>query len=419
MREPQPKPIAVGAWVVYEVANTIFWAGVVGLSFPLWITKHMSGNDATLGYTLAAAMVAVLVIAPVLGAISDQSRRRMPLLLFTTLACIAATLLLGNGGLLISLGLFAIALCSMELGTVFYNSLLTEVSMQTNRGTIAGLGIGIGYAGAFIAVGVALLFTQLFTEPRSYLLTFRVDAVLFLLFALPIFFFLRERRSEVLSSTLLSKTAQAFRQLGNDLRSLHRFLGLRQFFMARFLYIMGVSTATTFAVVYASQTIGLSDRDILLILLAGVAVAIPSGALWGIVVDRIGAKPVLTLSLLMWIGLLLVAVGIPWLSWNRDLWWAVGCLTGMAMAGVFTADRPFLLNFTPHRNLGEFFGLHGMVGKSGRVLGPFMWAFISSTLGLGQPAALLGLVGCLVVSYVILGTIRTPVVPSPSTDLAE
>ena len=80
----------------------------------------------------------------------------------------------------------------------------------------------------------------------------------------------------------------------------------------------------------------------------------------------------------------------------------------MAIAGVFTANRPYMLRFAPPQYLGEFFGLHGMVGKSGRVVGPFMWALISATLGLGQVAAVLSLLICVVASYVILGRIRVP-----------
>lgn len=411
MSERQTRRTVVGAWVVYDIATTVFWAGVVGLGFPLWVTKGagdvpsgLSGDDATLGYTLAAAMLVVLVMAPILGAITDQAGRRMHLLLVATLVCIGATLLLGNGGLVISLGLFALALCSMELGTIVYNALLVEVSTEANRGTIAGLGIGIGYVGAFIAVGAALLLT----EQRGYVFFFRVIALLYLLFSLPIFIFLKERQRDVLPSTVFSQIVQAFSQLSGNLRSLDRFPGLRMFLVARFLYAVGINTATAFAVVYASQTIGLSDREIQVILLAGISIAIPSGALWGIMVDRVGAKPVLTFSLLIWMGLLLFAAGIAWLSLTKHLWWIVGCFTGVAIAGVFTADRPYMLSFAPPQYLGEFFGLHGMVGKLGRAVGPFLWAFIAATLGLGQIAAVLGLLCCLVVSYVILGRLQAP-----------
>ena len=412
--ETRPKRTAVGAWITYDIANTVFWTGVVGLSFPLWLTKELSGDDATLGYTLAAAMTVVLVTAPIIGAISDQIGRKMPLLVAATLICIVATLLLGNGGMFISLALFALALASMELGTIFYNSLLHEVSTEDNRGMVSGLGTGIGYLGSFIAVGVALGFT----DSRGYVFVMQVVAFLFLLFALPIFILLNEQRRQVLSSTVLSNVKQAFFQLGGNLRRIHRFPGLRRFLIARFLYGMGINTGVAFAVVYASETIGLSDREIQLILLAGISIAIPGGVLWGALADRIGPSRVLTIALFLWTGLFLFAVAIPWLSWPKHLYWAVGCFTGVAMSGVWTADRPYMLAFTPVQYLGEFFGLHGMVGKLGRVIGPFMWAFIAATLGLGQPVAVLSLVGCLVISYAILRGIKTPV-RDTSTDMIE
>ena len=420
MSERQQTRTAVGAWVVYDIANTIFWTGIVGVTFPLWITKSvddtpagLSGSDATLGYTLAAAMAVVFLTAPILGAISDQARRRMPLLVALTLVSVSAALLLGTGGLLISLALFALALCTMELGTVFYNALLAEVSTPENRGTISGLGQGVGYLGTFIAVGVALAFS----DSRGYVFVFHVVAVLFLLFALPTFLLLRERPRQVLQSSVLGKVSQAFSQLNGNLRRLHEFPGLRRFLIARFCYSLGINTTVAFAVIYASQTIGISDREIYLILLTGTSIAIPGAILWGIIVDRIGPRLVLTTGILVWIGLMLFAVAIPWLSWTKDLWWAVGCLVGVAMGAVWTADRPCMLSFTPPEYLGEFFGLHGMVGKLGRVIGPFMWPFISTTLDLGRPAALLGLVGVLVVSYVIL---RGSTVPQwhPSADPA-
>ena len=397
------------------MANTIFWTGIVGVAFPLWIINDMGGDDATWGYPLAAAMAVVLLTAPILGAVSDQAQRRMPLLITTTLICVGATLLLGIWSLTASLALFALALCAMELGTIIYNALLSEVSTPANRGTISGLGQGIGYLGSLIAVGVALLFS----EPKGYEFVFRVVAILFLVFALPTFFLLKERPREVIASTSLDKLVLGFQQLAGNLRRLDQFPGLRRFLIARFFYTLGINTAVAFAVVYASKTVGVSDREIYLVLIVGTCIAIPSAVLWGRLVDRVGPKPVLTIALLVWISALLFAVAIPWLSWNSHMWWGVALPVGVAMAGIWTADRPYMLTLTPPQYLGEFFGLHGMVGKLGRVIGPFMFAFISSTLGFGQPAAILSLVGCLVVAYMIARTLLRSPVKTPAASLVE
>ena len=418
MSEPQPKRSAVSAWITYDVANTVFWGGVVGLSFPLWLTKGtedvpsgLGGDDAMLGYTLAATMAAVMVLAPFLGALSDQLGRRMPLLVGTTVVSVSATLLLGSvGGLLVSLSLFALALCAMELGTIFYNAMLPEVSTQATRGLVSGLGQGIGYIGGIVAFGVALIFT----ESRGYVFVIHLVSIMFMVFAMPLFLFLKERRRQVLPSSPIGRVVQAFSQLNGDLRNLHRFPGLRQFLIARFLYAMGINTTVAFATIYASQTVGLGDREIQLILITGTAIAIPTAVLWGVITDRIGPRAVLMIGLTIWIGLLLLAVAIPWLSLSTHVYWIVGCLVGVTMGSAWTADRPFMLLFIPHEHLGEFFGLHGMVGKLGRVIGPFMWALLSTTLGLGQPATVISLVGFLVISLLILRTLKSPV-PTLST----
>ena len=412
----RPRRLAVGSWVIYDVANTIFWTGVVGVSFPLWLTKGSSGSDALLGFTLGGTMALVMVLSPMVGAISDQAGRKMPLLVATTLISVVATLLLGNWGVGPSVFFFALALCSMELGVIFYNALLTEVSTAENRGRIAGLGVGVGFLGSFIAVGVALVFSTIFDAPDKYVFTFRLVAILFLVFALPIFFLLKEDKKLLPPSTLMKKIKQAFTQLSSDVRNLHQYPGLRAFLATRFLYTLGINTVTAFGVVYASETIGLSDRKIQIILLAGISVAIPSGAVCGALVDRVGSKSVLHAGLIVWIGLLLFAVAIPWFSWTKDLWWIVGCLTGIAMAGVWTADRPYMLSLTPPQASGEFFGLHSMVGKLGRVIGPLMWAAVSATLG--QQAAVVSLLAFMVAAYAMLRTLKAPA-ENPSPDLVK
>ena len=403
MEERKAGPVAVASWVSYDIANTVFWVGVVGLSFPLWLTNDRGGDDAMLGYTMSATMAVVLVISPFCGSYSDQTGRRVPLLLATTLLCVAVTLLIDISGTLVSLGLFALALCSMELGTVFYNSLLTEVSTLANRGFVAGMGVGIGYLGSFLAVGTALLVS----DRWGYVVVFRIVSVLFLLFALPIFLFLRERAGDVRPATVGERVYQAWRQLSSNLRGLSRFPGLRTYLLSRFLFGLGISTSTGFAVIYASDTIGLTDRDIQVVLFAGISVAIPCGLLWGRLVDRIGACAVLICGLVGWVVLLLIALAIPWLSWTTDLWWVVGILTGLSVSCVFTADRPMMMSFTPPAHIGEFFGLHGMVGKLARVIGYFMWAVISVTLGFGQPAAVVSLVVCLVLACLLLKRLGT------------
>ena len=115
LTESKPGRLAVGGWISFEVANVVFWMGIVGMVFPLW-----AGDDVTVGYTLAATMAVVLLASPIIGALSDQSGRRKPYLMGAAAICVAATMFVGEGSLISSLALFALAFTSMELATILY-----------------------------------------------------------------------------------------------------------------------------------------------------------------------------------------------------------------------------------------------------------------------------------------------------------
>ena len=405
----RPGRLAVGGWISFEVANVVFWMGIVGIVFPLW-----AADDITVGYTLAATMAVVLLTSPIIGALSDQSGRRKPYLMAAAAICVVATMFVGEVSLVSSLALFALAFTSMELATILYNSLLVDVSDRSNRGAIAGLGVGVGYLGAFIAVGCALIFT----EEQGYLFVFKALAIIYFLFALPIFLFLKENngRKAMRPNDLGNPITLAFAQIIDTAKSLKRYPGLRPYLIARFFYMLGINTATAFAVRYGTETIGLDERKIQIIMIVGISVAVPSALIWGWMVDRFGSFLVLLLSMLVWLALLFIAVGIPWLGLPNGLWWLIGCMTGTGLAGIFTADRPVMTRFAPREQMAEFFALHAMAGKTGRVVGPFMWAFIAATLSLGQPTAILSLIGCLVIACAILLRAKEPLKLGPDSD---
>ena len=185
-QEPVTKRSGVAAWIVFDVGNTLFYTGILGIFFPLWVTQAGSGDDATVGYTLAAAMAVNLLVAPAVGAFSDQVSRRIPYMALGTTTCVVATLLLGVGTLYVSLTLFAVAIIAINTATVIYNTMLPDVSTEESRGTISGLGIGIGYLGAILAVAIGLLFV----ESRGYVFGFRTVAILIFVVSIPLVLFL-------------------------------------------------------------------------------------------------------------------------------------------------------------------------------------------------------------------------------------
>src|SRR3970282_23660 len=98
---------AVVSWVLYDLANTIFSMGVVAVFFSLDVLAEvvLDRADTTYAAITAVSMGLIFVISPLLGAMTDRARRRMPFLVWSTLICCACTAVLARGALAISAAL--------------------------------------------------------------------------------------------------------------------------------------------------------------------------------------------------------------------------------------------------------------------------------------------------------------------------
>ena len=310
--------------------------------------------------------------------------------------------LTGSTGFYASLSLFVLAAVAVHTATTIYNAMLADVSTPSNRGTIGGIGVGVGYLGAIASVAIGLVFLG----SQGYVFAFRAVAVSIVLVSLPLLILFKETKGERAPLSAARALKDTASQLSSTLSRIRQFPGLSQFLVARFWYTWSFYTASTFAVLYGTQTVGFGPRQVQLFLLAGILVAIPSGFVWGMIVDRIGPKTTIQVALALWVSTLLLGVGIPWLGLPPGLWWGVGAMSGVVYAGVWTADRPYVIQLGSPRNLGLFFGIHSVSGRLSSIVGPFVWGLISVTLGLGQAAAVLSLVGCAVISLVLVRGIR-------------
>jgi len=390
--------LVLSAWVSYDMGNTLFTTGVVGLVFPLWITGDMGGSDGTLGYLIAASMLILFFVAPLIGAISDEFGTRLPFLTVVTLLCLGFTFLIGVYGYVISLLLFSGAVITSQLAVILYNGNLEDISSSKDVGRIGGLGVGIGYGGAILAVLISLLFL----DSRGEIFVFKIMAISMFLFNLPLLLFGRYKR---LNYSNLSFSRIFLNGISNSIETIKHSGGDSywiRFLIARFWYFWAANTAATFAIIYAIQTVGLTKGEVQLVLLVGILCGIPSGLLWGFLVDNIGASPVLKINVFGWLLLLTLGVLIPIMDLPGHLWWLVGVLSGIFMAGLYVSERPFIIQRAERNRVGQYFAMYSMVSRCAAIVGPFGWGIVSHTLGLGQTTAAVSLVLCVGVALIVL-----------------
>lgn len=202
------------SWTLYDFSNTIFSMNVVTMYFPLWLTIDLALEDIWVSFGNSFSMILVALSMPILGVISDTHKRKMPFLITLTLSCILFTFLIGffEGFIddfylrvLAIIIFYMIANYSYQGALVFYNALLPQVSSKETIGRISGYGVAFGYIGAIIGLilvmpfneGKVLGFNIPFIQGGGRAATFIPTAVLFLIFSIPTFIFLKDRGEDI------------------------------------------------------------------------------------------------------------------------------------------------------------------------------------------------------------------------------
>jgi UMF1 family MFS transporter len=404
---------SVASWVLYDLANTIFSMGIVSLFFPAFV-QDVKGKDAAdllVGNITAISMAIIFVVSPILGAMTDRARRRIPFLIMSTILCVGLTAVMGHVSFGMTALLFVIANIAYQAGLQFYDALLPEVSTEENRGKIGGIGVGIGYLGSYIAIALG------FTSLKSSSWVFTVIAFLFLAFALPAFIFVKERGNPRPQPFDLGMAVESTKETVRTLRSSQQYPGLLRFLIGRMFYTDSINTVITFMLIYATNvavsTLHLSQDDgrakAFVVMAIALAFAVAGGFAWGWLADRIGPKRTLNLVLICWMLIFTLAAmigifGLPF--WTLYI---IACAAGLSLGGVWAADRPLMLRLTPPARIGEFYGLYGMVGRFSAITGPFLWGLVvSRAIAAGAPVqrgqgyAVLTLLAMIIVSFIIL-----------------
>jgi len=402
-----PKRSSTISWVLYDLANTIFALAVGSRYFSVWVVKEQGATDAHFGYATAIAMVIVIVLAPWVGARSDHVGRRRPALIIATLVTVGATALLTTVGLFPSLALYIVGQIGFTLGSVVYDAMLPDVSTEQNRGRVSGLGVGVGYLGSFLAIGTGLIMLERF----GYGPLFRVLAAMFLVFALPAFFLIKER-PRARQQGPPPKVLGSLQHLVNAWRRAREFPGVTRFLIGRFLYADAANTAFLFVSIFAITEMGFSDRQTDLLALAAIVSAVLGSLAVGRIVDVVGPRRALHGAIYTWSAAVVVAV-LAALTGQFALGWLVGVLGGAAAGATWTSDRVYMARLSPPEHYGEFYGLYATVGRFATLLGPLVWALVTVTLGLGRVVAIATLLLFFAASRVILaGVTDRPQAPS-------
>jgi UMF1 family MFS transporter len=386
-----PRPLWLNkttfSWALYDWANSAFATTVMAGFFPIFFKSFWGGNldpqtsTWILGLTHSSVGVVLAVIAPILGVLADQGKKKKFFLLcFATLGILASLTLsfIGAGQYQWAAIVFAFGSLGFAGSNVFYDSLITDVTSAKNYHAVSGFGYALGYLGGglLFAFQVAMtLFPDKFgleSPQQAVSVSFAMVALWWFLFSIPLVRQVHENSGAASKLNLM----RGWRELGATLKGLKSNSSLTLFFVAYLLYIDGVNTTIKMAVDYG-MALGFSQSHLITALLMVQFVGFPAAIAFGWLGNRFGAKRGLYAALSVYIGVIIGAYFMTSVSHFYVMALAIGCVQG----GVQSLSRSYYAMMIPTEKSGEYFGLFNMVGKFSSILGPVAVGWVGYATG--------------------------------------
>lgn len=368
------------SWSLYDFANQPFTTIIVTFLYGAFFTEYIANDKqtGTLLWSSAIAITAVVVsvLSPILGALADKGGYRKLFLMFFTWVCAIFSILLYfpvAGDVYFALSLFVVANVAFEMGSLFCNSYLPDLSKKDNIGKISGFGWGLGFVGGLSALFLSLhLFPTLDSEGirRINILV----GVWFLIFSIPTFLFVKDRKSKKLQKRHI---INSFKSLKNTFNEVVKYKTILKFLVARLFFNDGLVTIFSLGGIYAMGTLNFSFDEVLIL---GIVLNVAAGIgsfVFGYLEDEIGVKNVINISLLVLIFSTLLAYFAPETSNPKQMFWVAGVFIGLMVGPNQSCSRSLMAQLIPSKKQNEFFGFFALTGKATSFLGPLLFGIIA------------------------------------------
>lgn len=391
-----PNRREVLAWGSYDLANQSFQLLINTMLFGVYLREVVSDEETGERWwkaMTAAALLAIVALSPILGAIADLRAWKREILLVSGVACaiLTATLaLVGANDLALAAAIYIPAAILCGVGENFLGSFLPQIADESSMGRVSAIGWTMSYIGALALLICLVIATKVLDldETADFRWLFLFAGVWFAVWMLPAIVILRERARPTPKGGSAGILTAGFGRLVSTIRGLDRFRVLARFLVVFFIFSMGTQVYVYLSGVITKQ-LRFNNTDLFLVALELSLLAGLGAMLTGRVQDAWGHRRTIRLFLAIWAvsmgGLAIMA----WLGPTRVVFFILAAGTGIGLGGIGTASRALVGVLTPPERAAEFFGLWGMAYKLSGAVAMLLFIALQSLVS-GSPAASLG-----------------------------
>ena len=382
---------SVNSWVMYDWANSAFATTIIAAVLPTYYGIVAASNlppnlaSSYWAYSTTIAMLLLVFLAPILGAIADYKRSKLKFLAAFALLGIIFTAMLyfiQEGDWLLASVFYILARIGWSGANVFYDSLLPHIASDKEINQVSTLGYAAGYLGGALLLGLNLgmiLSPQTFGIPDAGLgtrLSFMSVACWWALFSIPLFRNVKEPMPILKPIPGRSSIIIAFKRLAGTFRDIKNFKQAFIFLVAFWFYNDGIGTIIVMAAMFGTE-IGIAQDHLIGAILAVQIIGIPFTILFGKLAVRLTTKRAIYLGLIIYT---LISIGGYFMQ-NALHFWILAITVGMIQGGTQALSRSLFGQMTPRKKSAEFFGFFDVSQKFSGLIGPALFGIIGQITG--------------------------------------
>lgn len=399
------------AWAMYDWANSAFTTTIMASVMPIYFHDVAAVNlaehnrTAYWGYTSGIAMLIIALAAPALGAVADSMGARKKFLKWFIglgVTSTAAMYFIGSGDWILASVLFIIGNIGFAGGNIFYDALLPSIAKKDEIDRVSTAGFAMGYVGGglLLALNLAwILKPEFFGIPDKGMavrLSFLSVAIWWLLFSRPLFKHVKEPAQIKLTTDLGTVFEIAFGRLRTTFKQIKRFKHIMLFLVGFWFYSDGVGTIIKMATIYGRE-LGIGSSHLIGALLLVQFVGIPATFGFGMIADRMGTKPAMILSLIVYMFICVLGFYMD-TAWH---FWALAVLVALVQGGCQGLSRSLYASIIPESKSTEFFSFFSVSLKFAGIFGPLLFGAISQLTG-GSRYSILFLISFFVIGIIVM-----------------
>jgi len=406
------------SWYLYDWANSAFSTTVISLFIGPYLTSIAENSADASGlislwgfemrpgslypYAISFSVFMQVFLLPIVGGIADRIKSRNGLLaVFAYIGSISTICLYFVKDGRFALGAFLLIVANISFGAalVVANSYIPDLASPDKRDAVSSRGWASGYAGGGLLLILNLI---LYAGYESFGVT-QAEAVRISLMSAGIwwalFTIVTVRGLRTLNRPVGTVGSEAltvgFKELKTTIKDVRKYPETLKFLIAYLFYNDGIQTVIAISGTYAILELKLTEISLVIAILIVQVTALIGALLLAKLSDKIGAKKVILLSLLIWTLMVVITYALPAGQQNPYLVIAAGI--GFVLGGSQALSRSLYSQVIPKSQEAQYFSFYEISERGTSWLGTFAFGVAFGLTGSYRQSVLL------IIAFFVIG----------------